>query len=209
MKINWYGDTIFQLAFSSADKESIFLAVDVDPSDKRFSKVEADILLKTNNPTGKIETGKNKSGVFTVAALGEYEIKGIFVQGIPSSQIDKKKQNIIYMIEGENIRVCHLGMIGTEELTEEQLEGIGNVDILLVPINGDKTIGGKEAAKLISLIEPKLVIPTCFNKDSLEAFLKIMGQKDIVPQDKFSIQKKNLGPKDDEDRVEIVVLEEK
>lgn len=210
MKINWYGDTIFQLTSSSLDKENIFLAIDVPEDDKKAAKIEADILLKTHNISSKEVTGKSKSGdKFFISALGEYEIKGIFVQGIPSTQIDKKKQNIIYLIETENIRLCHLGLIGSEELSEEQIEGIGNVDILFVPIDGDKTVGYKEAVKLISLIEPKMVIPMCFNKDSLEAFLKAMGQKDIVPQDKLNIQKKHLGPVGEDDKVEIVILEKK
>ncbi|MDD4409603.1 MAG: MBL fold metallo-hydrolase [Candidatus Pacebacteria bacterium] len=210
MKINWYGDTTFQLTTSSADKENIFLTIDADESEKRFSKLEADILLKTHNISHKDSTGRSKSGArFYISALGEYEIKGIFVQGIPSFQIDKKKLNIIYSIEIEGIRICHLGALGVDELSEEQMEEIGNVDILLIPINGDTTIGSKEAVKLISLIEPKLVIPMCSNKDSLDAFLRAMGQKDIVSQDKFSIQKKNLTPKGDDDKVEIVVLEEK
>jgi hypothetical protein len=210
MKINWYGDTIFQLVTSSADKENIFITIDVDEGNKKFTKVEADVLLKTHNISSKDETGKSKSGdKLYISALGEYESRGVFVQGIPSVQIDKKKKNIIYLIETESIRICHLGLFGVDELTEEQVEGMGSVDILLIPIDGDKTIGFKEAVKLISLIEPKLVIPMCFNKESLEAFLKAMGQKDVVSQDKFSIQRKNLGPKGDDDKVEIVVLEEK
>lgn len=210
MKINWYGDTTFQLTSSSSDKENIFLTIDASESDKKSAKIDADILLKTHNISQKEETGKSKSGdKFFISALGEYEIKGIFVQGVISTQIDKKKQNIIYVVEAENIRICHLGLLGSEELTEEQLEGIGNVDILLIPIDGDRTIGYKEAVKLISLIEPKMVIPMCFNQESLEAFLRAMGQKDIIPQDKLNIQKKHLGPKGEDDKVEIVVLEEK
>lgn len=210
MKIIWYGDTSFQITSSSSDKENIFLVVDVPENDKKSAKIEADILLKTNNVSAKDETGKSKSGdKFYISACGEYEIKGVFVQGIPSKQIDKKKKNIIYLIEAENIRVCHLGLLGTETLDEEQIEAIGNVDILLLPIDGDKTIGHKEAVKIVSLIEPKMVIPMCFNKENLEAFLKIMGEKDIEVQDKLSIQKKHLGPKGEDDKVDIVILEEK
>jgi L-ascorbate metabolism protein UlaG (beta-lactamase superfamily) len=115
------------------------------------------------------------------------------------------------VVEGEGIRVCHLGMFGEEDLNEEQLESMGKVDILIVPINGDTTIGYKEAEKIIAKIEPKMVIPTAYNpkkSEALNAFLKAMGEKDIVPQDKLSIQKKNLGAKDEE-KTEIVILEQK
>ncbi len=208
MKINWYGDTIFQLMTTSSEKENIFIAIDVDKTEKRFAKLEADILLKTHNISQKDVTDK-VGDCFCISALGEYEAKGVAIQGIPSLQVNKKDANIIYSIELEDIRVCHLGMMGTDELNEEQLEGMGTVDILLIPIDGDKTIGSKEAVKLISLIEPKLVIPMCFNQDNLSAFLHAMGQKDVVSQDKLSIQKKNLTPKSNDDKVEIVVLEKK
>lgn len=210
MKITWYGDTIFQITSSSSDKENIFLSIDASENEKKSAKIEGDILLKTNNITAKDETGKSKAGdKFYISSYGEYEVKGVFVQGIPSFQIDKKKKNIIYLIEAENIRVCHLGLLGTEELNEEQIEAIGTVDILLLPINGDKTIGIKEAVKIISLIEPKMVIPMCYNKENLAAFLKTMGGDAIETQDKLSIQKKHLGPKGEDDKVDIVVLEEK
>ncbi|MCK9578529.1 MBL fold metallo-hydrolase [bacterium] len=210
MKITWYGDTIFQITSSSSDKENIFLSIDAFENEKKFAKIEGDILLKTNSITAKNETGRSKNGdKFYISSCGEYEIKGVFVQGIPSVQLDKKKKNIIYLIEAENIRICHLGLLGTEDLNEEQIEAIGNVDILLLPINGDKTIGAKEAIKIVSLIEPKMVIPMCFNKENLGAFLKAMGENNIEPQEKLSIQKKHLSPKGDDDKVDIVVLEEK
>jgi len=67
------------------------------------------------------------------------------------------------LIEAEGIRVCHLGFFGEEDINEEQLEALGRVDILLVPINGDKTINFKEAEKVIAKIEPKIVIPMAYD----------------------------------------------
>jgi len=206
MKITWYGDTCFEIASASQDKENISVQIDLKESEKKSGKFGADILLKNNSEEIKPKTDEQ----FVISAFGEYEIKGIFIQGISSLTLDKK-QNIIYVVEAEGIRVCHLGLFGEDDLTEEQLESMGKVDILIVPINGDTTIGYREAEKMIAKIEPKMVIPTAYNSkkpEALNAFLKAMGEKDVVPQDKLSIQKKNLGARDEE-KADIIILEEK
>jgi len=91
---------------------------------------------------------------------------------VPSLTLDKEK-NIIFLIEAEGVRICHLGFFGEEDINEEQLEALGRVDVLLIPINGDKTINFKEAEKIIAKIEPKIVIPMAYDskkKDTLNAF---------------------------------------
>jgi len=115
--------------------------------------------------------------------------------------------NIIYSLEVEDVRICHLGYYKKDSLNEEQIKEIGNVDILMVPIGGNKTINHSEAVKIISLIQPSIIIPMCYKKESLEQFLKAMGEKDIEPKDKLSIQKKNINSS--EEKAEIVILEEK
>lgn len=207
MKITWYGGTCFEIASASPDKENISVQIDLKESEKKAGKFGADILLKTSD---SIDIKPKTNEQFVISACGEYEIKGILVQGIPSFKLDKKTANIIYMVEGEGIRVCHLGMFGEDDLSDDQLESIGKTDILIVPIDGDETISAKEAERIVARLEPKIVIPTAYKKqDILAGFLKVMGQKDIMPQDKLSIQKKNLGAKDSEEKTEVVVLEQK
>jgi L-ascorbate metabolism protein UlaG (beta-lactamase superfamily) len=207
MKITWYGDTCVEIASSSADKENISIQIDLKDSEKKSGKFGADILLKTHNSDDvKPKTDEQ----FVISAFGEYERKGIFVQGIPSLRIDKKTQNIIYLVEAEGIRVCHLGYFGEDDLSDEQLESIGKTDVLITPIDGDETIGFKEAEKIIARLEPSIVVPVAYKKaDLLTGFLKAMGQKDVVPQEKLTIQKKNLGAKDSEEKTEVVILEKK
>jgi L-ascorbate metabolism protein UlaG (beta-lactamase superfamily) len=202
MKINWCGETCFEISCSSSDKEAVLITID----EKEGKKSKADIVLKTHE-FDTLDSKKNDQ--FIVSSFGEYESKEVFVQAVPSLGVDKKK-NIIFLIEAENIRVCHLGYLGQEDLNEEQLEAIGRVDILLVPIEGDKTINFKEAEKIIARIEPKIVIPMAYSpkkKEALSAFLKAMGEKEIVPQEKLNINKKNISS--EQEKVEIIVLESK
>ncbi len=200
MKINWCGETCFEISCSSSDKEGVLITVD----EKGDKKSKADIVLKThefNSPNSK------KDGQFIVSSFGEYESKEVFIQAVPSLNLEKKN-NIIFLIEAEGIRVCHLGLFGENDLSEEQLEAIGRVDILLVPIDGDKTINFKEAERIIAKIEPKIVIPMAFKKkEALNVFLKAMGEKEITPQEKLSISKKNISSENE--KIEIIVLESK
>ena len=140
---------------------------------------------------------------FLIQGPGEYERKDIFVQGIPSYHDDKdgkeRGRNTIYTIEAEEMNLCHLGDFGEKELSPEQLEKIGDVDILMVPIGGMFTLDAKGAAKIISQIEPRIVIPMHYSLpklkvkiDGLEPFLKEMGQKSAESQPKLLIKKKDL-----------------
>lgn len=197
MKINWCGDSCFEINCTSKDKENILTVV--DPREDRKAN-KADIILQTHSKEKGFKTGEQ----FVISSCGEYERKGVFIQGIASFQDDG---NIIYTLEVEDVRICHLGYYKKDSLNEEQIEEIGNIDILMVPIDGNKTINHSEAVKIISLIQPSIIIPMCYTKESLEQFLKAMGEKDIETKDKLSIQKKNIASSDD--KAEIVILEEK
>lgn len=202
MKITWYGDSCFEIASVSKDKDNVLTVI--DPGSRKSGK--ADIILETHPEKSGFQTDEQ----FVISSCGEYERKGVFIQGIQSFQPDKKSKNIIYAIEVEDVRIAHLGYFGEGDISEEQLEEMGNVDILIVPVDGDKTVSYAEAAKIVSRIEPAIVIPMCYDskkKDKgLSPFLKAMGEKDIVPQDKLSIQKKNISAGE---KAEIIILEEK
>ena len=183
--------------------------------------MEADVVLVTHEH----EDYNNKKAVkparagggdpFIISNPGEYEVKGVFVRGIASFHDDvqgkERGHNTVYAIEGEGIRVCHLGDFGQKELTPEQLQGIGNVDILLIPTGGVYTINGKEAQKIISQLEPKIVVPMHYALPKLkyklnpvDDFLRTMGAKKVEPQEKLTIKAKDLSAEREE--TEIVVL---
>ena len=203
MKITWNGDSCFEIASVSKDKDNVLTIV--DPKEGKKS-TKADIILETHSKENGFETDEQ----FVISSCGEYERKGVFIQGIQSLQVDKKLNNIIYMIEVEDVRIAHLGYFGESELSEEQIEEMGTVDILIVPVDGDKTISYAEAAKIVSRIEPAIVIPMCYDskkkEKGLAPFLKAMGEKEVESQDKLSIQKKNISVGE---KAEIVILEEK
>ncbi|MCX6719811.1 MAG: MBL fold metallo-hydrolase [Candidatus Staskawiczbacteria bacterium] len=178
-KIYWAGQSCFQIEVSNSRDHSADIVIDPLKEEK------ADILLLAN-PDNKIKTTKSES--FVANGPGEYEVRGVFIQGIPSAK------NTIYVVEAEDMRFCHLGELGQPQLTDEQLEKIGAIDVLMISV-------AEESQKVIGQVEPKIVIP--MNYDDVAKFLKTMGKPSIAPVDKLTIKSSAL-PK--EGAMEIVVL---
>ncbi len=69
--------------------------------------------------------------------------------------------NMIFKIEAEGINIAHMGDVGTV-LNSEQIEALGKVDILLVPVGGFYTINAEQAWIIVGQLKPKIVIPMHF-----------------------------------------------
>lgn len=212
MHIIWKGQSCFQILVSQKVGEQVKIVIDPYSEEIGFKlpKLEADILLVTHghydhNNIKEVDpsTGSGQEAPFLIDGPGEYERREISIEGIPSFHDEKdgkeRGQNTIYTIGAEDLRLCHLGDFGQKELTPEQLEKIGDIDILMVPVGGVFTIDAKGAAKVIAQIEPRVVIPMHYSLpklkvkiDGLDKFLKEMGKKSIEPQPKFLVKKKDL-----------------
>ena len=215
-KIYWAGQSCFQISVSNSREHSADIVI--DPFDEtiglKLPNLSADILLVSHDHYDHNNIKAVKGEPFVIQGPGEYEIKEVFITGIPSFHDDKegkeKGQNTIYVIEAEDMRFCHLGDLGQKQLTDEQLEKIDGVDVLMIPVGGEFTIDSSAAQKTISQIEPKIVIPMHYNLPKLKMkledvakFLKTMGKNSIVPQDKLVVKASTL-PKEG---MEIVVLQ--
>ncbi len=137
-----------------------------------------------------------------ISGPGEYEIKGVFITGISTfhDNVSGQKQgkNTIYVIEIDDIKVCHLGDLG-HKLTSRQTEELSDVDVLLVPVGGVTTINAPVAAEVINMLDPEVVIPMHYKTEAIEMelepidnFLKEMGLKEVVRQPKLNISKSGL-----------------
>jgi len=217
MIIKWYGQTCFRITAQKGKNNPVNILIDPFSSaggkekGLRSPKLEADIFLLN----GESEEWKNKLSSFDkegflISGPGEYDLKGVYIQGIQAKTKNKTLRTIIYAIEGEKIKICHLGRFGQEELLPEQIERIGEVDILMVPIEGKESLDPKEAIKVMAQIEPKIIIPMNYQfskkqgkADKLAEFLKGLGIKSLQPLPKLSIRKKDLS----EDEAKIIALE--
>jgi len=103
-----------------------------------------------------------------------------------------------------------LGDIGQESLTDEQLEELEGVDILLIPVGGEETINGTGAVKIISQIQPRIVIPMHYKIPGLntklepvDKFLKEFGVSAPEKMEKLKISKKDLP----QEETKVIILE--
>ena len=155
--------------------------------------------------------------IFTIDGPGEYEVSGVMIAGVRTFH-DKRKgaelgNNTVYVIHLDDVIFCHLGDLG-HELTTHQLDEIGNVDVLFIPVGGGETIGPSEAVSVISQIEPRIVIPMhyampgqrSFSSDlaPLEKFTHEIGMKEYVEEEKLTVTSTNLPSEDEETRFVIM-----
>ena len=210
MIIQWYGQSCFKITSGET-------TIAVDPYDKKTGftppRFQADLTLLTHQHFDHSNSASIGGDPFVISGPGEYEVKGVYVHGFECYH-DKSKgrergMNTMYKIEMEGIRLLHMGDFGEETLSEEYLDEIGEVDILLIPVGGKYTIDGNEAAKIVKQLEPKIVIPMHYQLaglktklEGLDKFLKAIGQKNKEPLPKLIVKRKDLSS----EGMEIVIL---
>jgi len=215
MNIIWRGQSLFEIATSRRKNGQVTIVIDPFSPELglRLPKLEADIVLCTHSHFDHNNVKAVGGRPFLIEGPGEYEIKEVFIQGIPAfhddSQGKERGKITIFTIEAEELRLCHLGDLGQKELTSEQLEKIGEIDILMIPVGGVYTISAKEAVKIMSQIEPKIIIPMHYalpklktKLEGVDKFLKTMGIKKIELENKLTIKKKDLS----EEEAKIILL---
>jgi len=221
MDIIWHGHSFFEIQAKVNGNNTV---IAIDPYDKtigfREKKVKADILLISHfhydhSNLNSVEGRNPNEKPFLIDEPGEYEVKGIKIKGISSfhdNQEGKERgENNIFLIEAEEIKICHMGDFGQSSLSSEQAEEIVGVDILLIPVGGVYTISGKEAAKIVGQIEPKIVIPMHYkipglkiNLDDENKFLNVIGVKEKEKIRKLKIKKSDLERKEG---TEVIIME--
>jgi len=217
MKIIWHGQSLFEIITTPKQNDEIKIVI--DPFDEslgiKVPKLAAHLLLVSHGHYDHSNIKAVSGEPFLIEGPGEYEVKGVYIKGIPAfhdNSLGKERGRItIFTIETEEIKICHLSDFGQKELTEEQLEEIGEVNILMIPVGGVYTIGSKEAAVIINQIEPQIVLPMHYRipklkekLEELDKFLKVMGVKNHERLDKLSIKKRDLAV---EGETKIIVLE--
>lgn len=155
----------------------------------------------------------SKEGRFVVNCPGEYEISEISIKGIAArAHIDASgSRSTIYVIRTVGFSVAVIGHIHPD-LSDEQLEAIGLVDIVIIPVGGSGyTLDPVEAVKITNKLDPKIVIPTHYADESiaypvppveLAEFIKIAGTPEPQVFKQFKLKDAELG-----DKLKVVVVE--
>ncbi len=198
MEVTWLGHSCFKIK----GKEVTVVTDPYDPS-LPYPPVEtaADIVTLSHHHPGHNWAQGVGGNPRIVDGPGEYEIATVFITGIRiSHNPDQNKGhqvNTAYLIEMDEIKLCHLGDIG-QLPSPQQVEELGNLQVLLVPVGGIATIDAEMAAKTVRLLNPKIVIPMHYQTEvatwlePVDKFLKEMGLKESPPETKAIITPANL-----------------
>ena len=219
MYITYFGHSAFKLRGKT-------VTLVTDPYNKSvgwtMKKQSADMVTirhqhKDHNAADRVEGTSRRKEPYVIAAPGEYEISEVGVFGWGSYHDSKKGEergkNTIYNIQMDNVRVAHLGDLG-HVLSDELVQNIGEVDVLMVPVGGIYTINAEQAVDVVNLLQPSVVIPMHYKTDNhdakvfskmdgVEVFLKEMGVEGVEPVEKLRVSENDLP-----EVTEVVVLEE-
>ena len=210
MEIVWYGLSCFRM------KERGLATVVTDPYDTALGlpalKLTADVVTISHDSPGHNNFGGVKGERLRVTGPGEYEVGGVFITGLSMAAKGQRKNgkvpNTLYVFEFEGLTVAHLGDLAYVP-TQAQIEDLGPVDIALVPVGGGEGLTPAEAAEVISLIEPSLVVPMQFKTGGekiklgqVAGFLSEMGIGKQEPQERLTVTKSGLS-----DQTQVIVLQ--
>lgn len=199
LEILWLGHSCFRLKGKD-------VTVITDPFDKAsgytLGKQTADVVTISHDAPDHSNYGEIGGEPQMVDGPGEYEIRGALITGVATRRDSKtgvpKERNTAYLMEIDELKICHLGDIG-ETLTPQQVEQMNSADVLLIPVGGNNTINAAQAAEVVSQIEPRVVIPMHFKTEEtplelepVGKFLREMGVTDPKPQPRLVVTKGSL-----------------
>jgi len=172
----------------------------------KYPKVSADI-VSISHEHGDHNQADLISGITKIVdGPGEYEIMGVSFMGFSTFHDDKngnlRGKNTVYVIEIDGLRLAHLGDLG-HTLNQDLLGSMGNIDILMIPVGGEFTIGPSQATEIVRAMEPNVVLPMHYQMQGLNK--KTFGKLEKVDHftrdvalpvemmDKFVVKKENIG----------------
>ena len=200
MKVKWFG----QAAFLFVSEKGLKIITDpYDPAIGYGEIAEASDIATISHEHGDhnyIAGLKGEPQV--VRGAGSQQVKELQFKGIATFHDNdggqKLGENTVYLMEIDELSVCHLGDLG-HVVTDEQVEELGDIDVLMVPVGGKTTIDAQAAAEMVRKLEPKAVIPMHYKTeavtmvlDPVDRFLKEIGVNGITPQPKLLLSKSNL-----------------
>jgi len=159
LDVTWLGHGCFRLRGRGA-------AVVTDPYPPtiglKLARMDADLITVSHDHDDHSYTQVVRDGAYEVRGPGEYEVAGVSVIGLPTyhdaEKGAKKGRNTVYLIEIDDVRVCHLGDLG-HSLDDTEAETLSSADVLLVPVGGHSAINATQAAEVVRQLEPRYVVP--------------------------------------------------
>ena len=212
VEITWLGHSCFRLRDRSATAVT-------DPYGKELGlvlpRIRTDIVTVSHDADDHNNVKGVKGEYRVLSGPGEYEISGVFVTGLElhgdrkSAKKEVAPRNTVFLFEFEDLTVCHLGDLNIVPTQAQVEEALGAVDVLLVPVGGGESLNAAQAAEVVSLLEPHIVVPMHYKVpgsaatlDQVGKFLKEMGLDKLAPQETLKVARGGLP-----DETQVVLLE--
>jgi len=213
MQIQWLGHSCVKLQGQQTESTVV-----IDPYGMtvgKLGKQGADMVISSTDDEAyrNLEVIKpaSEKKLFVIQNPGEYEANGVFVYGIDIWQ-DKSGEGtdhtMVASLNFDDLFIGHLGALN-RPLTESELDTLGRIDVLIVPVGGHGVLSAKTALEVINQLEPRVIIPIHYaidgdstELDTLDVFLKAYGIAMPEAVDKYKISKKDLPA----DEMKMVIL---
>lgn len=171
MQIIWYGHSCFLI------KTSIGKRILMEPFNTitqcNWNLPKCDLII-TSRDYSNLHLSRQNDVAKIINETGILNIFDLKIEGLNSFQDNynglKRGPNIIYVIKENQYSLCHLGNLGHIP-SSSVLDKIKNIDILFIPIDGNFTLDGSNAAKICTLINPKYIIPMSYKTNNTSLYL--------------------------------------
>lgn len=215
MKIEWLGHSSFLL------EESTGTSIVTDPYEGEYvgisyPKVRADIVTISHGHHDHNAVKAVQGDPKVIDSVGFWEIDGVDINTLESNHDHhggaRRGKNLICKFRLDGVDVVHMGDIG-EEITPELGEAIGPVNVLLIPVGDNYTIGAEQAKEYVDFLMPDIVIPMHYKTpsckldiDKLRPFLQLFEDEHIrfVPGDVIEFDREDF----DGESTKVVVFED-
>lgn len=207
MKLTWYGLSCFRIT------QRKYATVVTDPYAESMGlgkpTLRADVVTVSHEAKGHSNVSAVSGYEHILTGPGEYEIGSVFITSTASHK-KVNGRNILFLFDYGGITVAHLGDM-RKVPSQNQIEALEEVNVLLAPVGGGQSLNAAQAAELVSMLEPNIVIPMHYNLpqltvelDDVDRFLKEMGVTDLEPEDTLKVYSTRLP-----EETEVVLLSPK
>ena len=174
--VTWFGHACFMLTAVKSLMFDPFKGVGLPEP-----KVKADIVLCSHGHSdhNNAATVKHEKSVVLEGFTGSRRIDNISIKGVASFhdevQGSERGKNSVYVVRLDDIAFCHLGDLG-HELSSSQVDMIGPVDVLFLPVGGFYTIGPEEARKVMETLKPRITVPMHYRLPGMSTTFNVLSR---------------------------------
>jgi L-ascorbate metabolism protein UlaG (beta-lactamase superfamily) len=200
--ITWLGHACFRLR----GRDVAILTDPYEGSDWGYPELStsANVVTVSNDHPHHAGLGRVDGEPRVLRGPGEYEIGGALIWGVRTARPANgaaATRNTAFVIQLEELTVCHLGDLASAPLTPDELTRIKDADVLLVPVGGHCTINAAQAAEIVAQIEPKVIVPMHYatdqtqghlQLDSIDRFCRELGASEVSPRARLSVTPTSL-----------------